>query len=111
MWRQLRFLCHCRHSSSPLWQGLTTEQRTVFRQSVSPPRHLLKSLDQPLALQAGQSLKPEQSVQLIDLMLVANGAQTRRFLALRVAGDVVIADPDSRMTPDVRIDPGHRDDA
>src|ERR1700738_1245039 len=68
---------------------------------ISTPRHLFKSLDQPLALEAGQPLDPEQAVQLIDLMLVTDGAQTLRFLALQVAVDVVIADPDAGMTLDV----------
>jgi hypothetical protein len=44
-------------------------------------------------------------------MLVANGAQALGFLALRISVDIVIADPDARMTPDVVIDPGHRDAA
>jgi hypothetical protein len=48
----------------------------------SAPRHLLKPLDQPLALEARQSLDPEHAVQLIDLMLVADGAETFRLLGL-----------------------------
>ena len=47
--------------------------------SILAPRKLLKALDQPLALEAGQPLDPEQAVQLVDLMLVANGAQTLRI--------------------------------
>jgi len=31
-------------------------------------------------------------------MLVADGAQALRFLGLQVAVDIVIADPDARMT-------------
>src|SRR6185503_4388199 len=81
------------------------------RPTGSTPRHLLKSLDQPLALEAGQSLNPEQAVQLVDLVLVADRAQPLRFLGLYLAVDVVIADPDARMTPDVVVDAGHRDAA
>ena len=51
-----------------------------------------------LALEAGQPLDREQAVELIDLMLVADGAQALRFLGLQVAVDIVIADPDARMT-------------
>ena len=36
--------------------------------------------------------------ELIDLVLVADRAQAVRFLGLQVAVDVVIADPDARMT-------------
>src|ERR1700758_1851085 len=79
--------------------------------SSSAPRHLLEAFDQPLALEAGQSLDPEQAVQLIDLMLVADRAQTLRFLGLHVAVDVLIADPDARMTAYFVVDTGHRDAA
>ena len=48
---------------------------------------------------------------MIDLMLVADSAQALRLLGLYVAVDVVIADPDARMTLDVVIDTGHRDAA
>src|SRR6266436_1072663 len=75
------------------------------------PRHFLEAPDQPLTLEAGQPLDPEQAVQLIDLMLVADRAQTRRFLGLRVAVDVVIADPDPRMTRELVVDARHRDAA
>src|SRR5260370_42591922 len=78
---------------------------------ISAPQHFLEALDQSLALEAGQPLDPEQAVQLIDLMLVADRAQTLRFLGLQGAVDVVITDPDARMTPYVVIDPGHRDAA
>jgi hypothetical protein len=75
------------------------------------PRHLLKPLDQPLALEAGQPLDPEQAVELIDLMLVTNRAQAVGFLGLKIAVDVPIADPHPRVTPDVVVDAGHRDAA
>jgi len=70
------------------------------------PRYFLEAPDQPLTLETGQPLDPEQAVQLIDLMLVADRAQARRFLGLHVAVDVVIADPDARMTPYVVVDTG-----
>jgi hypothetical protein len=79
--------------------------------SIPAPRHFLEALDQPLAFEAGQPLDPEQAVQLIDLMLVADCAQTRRFLGLLVAVDVLIADPDARVTADFVVDTGHRDAA
>src|SRR6266849_140465 len=75
------------------------------------PRYFLEAPDQSLTLETGQPLDPEQAVQLIDLMLVADSAQARRFLGLHVAVDVVIADPDARMAPDVVVDTGHRDAA
>src|SRR5436190_20674624 len=78
---------------------------------ISTPRHLFKPLDQPLALEAGQPLDPEQAVELIDLVLVADRAQPVCFLGLQVAVDVLIADPDPRMTTYLVIDPGHRDAA
>jgi len=62
--------------------------------SISPPRQPLKSLDQPLALEAGQPLDPEQAVQLIDSMLVPDSAQAFGFFVLRIAVDIVIADLD-----------------
>ena len=77
----------------------------------SAPRHFLKPLDQPLAPEAGQPRDPEQAVELIDLMLVADGAQALRFLGLDVAVDIAIGDPDARMTRDVVVDAGHRDAA
>ena len=60
---------------------------------ISSPRHLLKPLDQPLALQPGQPPDPEHPVELIDLMLVADRAQALRFLGSGMAVDIVIADP------------------
>src|ERR1700730_18018948 len=84
---------------------------SLAESTISPPRHLLKPLDQPLALEAGQPLDPEQAVQLIDLMLVADSAQALGFFGLRIVVDVAIADPDARMTLDVVIDAGHRDAA
>src|SRR6266404_9552819 len=78
---------------------------------ISTPRHLLKPLDQPLALEAGEPLDPEQAVELIDLVLVADRAQTLRFLGLQVTVEVLIADPDPRVTTDLVIDPRHRDAA
>ena len=69
--------------------------------SVSPPRHLLKPLDQPLALEAGQSLNPEQAVELVDLMLVADRAQSLGILGVQIAVEVAIADADVGVTPDV----------
>src|SRR6185503_212340 len=79
--------------------------------STSTPRHLFKTLDQPLALEAGEPLDPEQAVELIDLVLVADRAQTVRFLGLPVAVDVLMADPDPRVTADLVIDPWHRNAA
>src|SRR3954447_3056148 len=73
----------------------------VFREPVSTSRQLLEALDQPIALEAGQSLDPEQAVELIDLVLVANRAQALRFLGLNVAVDILIADPHARMPLDV----------
>jgi hypothetical protein len=46
---------------------------------ISAPRHFLEALDQSLALEAGQPLDPEYAVQLVDLVLVADRAQTLRF--------------------------------
>ena len=46
-----------------------------------------------------------------DLMLVADCAQTLRFLGLHVAVDVLIADPDARVTAYFVVDTGHRDAA
>ena len=37
--------------------------------------------------------------------------EARRFLGLQIAVDLVIADPDARMTLDVVVDAGHRDAA
>src|ERR1700689_2063114 len=89
----------------------TFASNSMPSRSFSSPRHFFKSLDQPLALEAGQALDPEQSVQLIDLMLVADRAQAVGFLDLSVAVEVVIADADARMTPDLVVDTGHRDAA
>src|SRR4051812_5255414 len=74
-------------------------------------RDLLEALDQPLAFEAGQPLDPEQAIELIDLVLVADRAQASGFLGVRMAIDVVIADPDARMAPDLVMDPRHRDAA
>src|ERR1700676_536913 len=108
MWPQPRLLCHFRHRRS---DGRAVRRNSVAysAKSISAPRQLLEALDQPLALEAAQALDPEQAVELIDLMLMAHGAQTVGFLGLRMAVDVVIADPDARMTLDVVIDAGHRD--
>lgn len=68
-------------------------------------------MDEPLALEAGQPLDPEQAVQLIDLMLMADRAQPLRLLGMGATVDIPIADPDTRMTLNVIIDAGHRDAA
>jgi hypothetical protein len=57
-------------------------QSLVDYASLIHPTNFLKSLDQSLALEAGQALDPEHAVQLIGLMLVADCAKTRRFLSL-----------------------------
>ena len=62
--------------------------RPVDPAFISTLRRFLKALDQSFAFEAGQSLDPEQAVELIDLMLVADGAQALRFLGLQVAVDV-----------------------
>src|SRR3954468_13878228 len=77
----------------------------------SCPRQLLEALDQPLALEAGQPLDPEQAVQLFDLVLVADRAESLRVFRLRIAIDIVIADADTRVAPDLIVDSGHRDAA
>src|ERR1700721_2345278 len=79
--------------------------------SSSAPRQFLETLDQPLAFEAGQPLDPEQALQLINLMLVADSAQTLRFLGLHVAVDVPVADPNRRVTAEFVVDTGHRDAA
>jgi hypothetical protein len=61
------------------------------------PGQFLKPLDQPLPLETGQPLDPKHSVELIDLMLVADRTKALRFLGLRIALDIVVADPDPRM--------------
>src|SRR5215813_2599755 len=48
--------------------------RYAGAKEISTPRQLLKSLDQALALEAGEAVDPEQAVELIDLMLMADGA-------------------------------------
>jgi len=53
------------------------------------PRYFLEAPDQPLTLETGQPLDPEQAVQLIDLMLVADRAQALRFLGVKIAVDVL----------------------
>src|SRR5689334_5648028 len=78
---------------------------------ISTSQHLFKPLDQPLALEAGEPLDPEQAVELVDLVLVADCAQTIRFLGLPVAVDVLIADPDPRVTADLVTDSWHRNAA
>src|SRR5438128_1413339 len=75
------------------------------------PRHLLKPLDQPLALEPRKPVDPEQAVELVDLVLVADGAQAVRLFGLPIAVDILIADPDARMTLDLVGDAGHRDAA
>src|SRR6202790_3633804 len=110
MWPQPRLLCHFRHRRSD-GRAVRRNSAAYSAKSISAPRYLLETLDQPLALEAGQPLDPEQAVQLIDLMLVADRAQTFRFFGLQVAVDVVIADPDARMTRYVVVDTGHRDAA
>ena len=44
-------------------------------------------------------------------MLVADRAQALGFFGLCIALDILIADPDAGMTPDVVVDAGHRDAA
>ena len=44
-------------------------------------------------------------------MLVADGAQAVRLFRLHVAIDILIVDPDARMSLDLIIDTGHRDAA
>jgi hypothetical protein len=100
MWPQPRLPCHCRHRRSD-GRAVRRNSAAYSAKSISPPRHLLKSLDQPLALQPGQPLDPEQAIQLIDLMLVTNRAQAVGFFGLRMAVDVAIVDPDVRMTPGI----------
>jgi hypothetical protein len=64
-----------------------TADRSLLRPtSVSPARDFLETLDQSLALQ----VDPEHPIQLIDLMLVADNAQTLGFRGLRIAVDVAI---------------------
>src|SRR4249920_2689090 len=75
------------------------------------PRDLLEPLDQPLALEAGQPPDPEHAVELVDLMLVADGAQAVAFFGLQIAVDVVIADADACVALDLVADAGHRDAA
>ncbi len=65
---------------------------------ISAPQHFLEALDQSLALEAGQPLDPEHAVQLIDLVLVADRAQSFGIFGQYVAVDVLIADPDARIT-------------
>src|SRR5712691_1143540 len=81
------------------------------RSRASAPQHFLEALEQPLALEAGQSLDPEHAVQLIDLVLVADRAQSFGIFGQYVAVDVLIADPDARITRYLVVDTGHRDAA
>src|ERR1700761_1812470 len=78
---------------------------------ISAPRYLLEPLDQALALEAGEAGDPEQAVELIDLVLVADGAQAVGLLGVHLAVDILIADPDAGVAHDLVVDPGHRDAA
>jgi hypothetical protein len=51
------------------------------------------------------------AVELVNLVLMADGAQAVRLLASRVAVDILIADPDAPMTLDLVVDAGQRDAA
>jgi hypothetical protein len=53
---------------------------TATRLTISAPP--FKPLDQPLALQAQQPVDPELAVELIDLVLVADGARAVRLFGL-----------------------------
>src|SRR6266851_1158044 len=88
-----------------------TLRRAIDPAFISAPRHFLEALDQSLALEAGQPLDPEHAVQLIDLVLVADRAQSFGIFGQYVAVDVLIADPDARITRYLVVDTGHRDAA
>ena len=72
-----------------------------------PPRKFLETLDQPLPLQPGQPLQPEHTIELIDLMLMADRAQTVRLFGRDMALEIGIADADAGVTPDLVVNPGH----
>src|SRR3954451_10624797 len=83
--------------------------QTARSSNTSPARHLLKPLHQPLPLQPRQPLDPEHPVELIDLVLVADGAQAVRLLGVPIAVQIPIADPHAGVALDLVADPRHRD--
>ena len=70
-------------------------------------QQFLVSPVQPVPLQARKPLDPEDSVELINLMLVANRQQTVGFLDLLGTVEILIIYADAGMAFDVLRDTGH----